>query len=54
MLQCDWLLGDRQGGVGDVNEGLDQSRYVNPMSFYFCFVFSQRYDMKTFLAIKAF
>ncbi|KAL9988723.1 hypothetical protein ACROYT_G003202 [Oculina patagonica] len=22
---CDWLLGDRQGGIGDINEGLDQS-----------------------------
>ena len=26
VRQCDWLLGDRQGGMGDVNEGLDQSR----------------------------
>ena len=28
VWQCDWLLGDRQGGMEDINQGLDQSRYV--------------------------
>ena len=26
LLQCEWLLGDRQSSIGDVNQGLDQSR----------------------------
>lgn len=39
VRQCDWLLGDRQGGIGDVNEGLDQSRYVNSVGFFCLFVF---------------
>jgi len=38
VRQCDWLLGDRQGGIGDVNEGLDQSRYVNSVGFFFSFM----------------
>ena len=39
VRQCDWLLGDRQGGIADVNEGLDQSRYVNSMFILFLFYF---------------
>ena len=26
ILQCDWLLGERQGSIEDINQGLDQSR----------------------------
>lgn len=41
IRQCDWLLGDRQGGIGDVNEGLDQSRYANSTLFSFRNVMTQ-------------
>ena len=34
LLQCEWLLGDRQGSIEDLNQGLDQSRYENQHAGY--------------------